>query len=151
MRTLTVLVVALALLAGGCASDNLSGKRVSRSDTRQAYRLEFGRIVAVEPVRIEGEHTTIGTTGGGLVGYSVGRSSVDGGGDRVAGAVGAVAGAVTGQKVEEKLTEADGLQITVDMDGGGTIVVIQGDDVSFAEGERVRVHRRGSEARILKM
>ena len=145
---LTVILATLAMLAGGCASDNLSGKRVSRSDTRQAYRLEYGRVVAVEPVRIEGEATSLGTTGGGLVGYSVGRS---GDGGRVAGAVGAVAGAVTGQKVEEKLTEADGLQITVDMDGGGTIVVIQADDVAFVEGERVRVHRRGSEARILKM
>ena len=148
VRILTVVLVSVACMMSGCASDNLSGERISRSDSRQAYRLEYGRIVAVEPILIEGEATSIGTTGGGLIGYSVGRSTTD---SRVGGAVGAVAGAVTGQKTEEKLTEVDGLQITVDMDGGPTIVVIQGGDVPFAEGERVRVFRRGNEARILKM
>ena len=65
--------------------------------------------------------------------------------------MGGVAGAVAGREVEKAATTVKGLEITVDMDSGGALLIVQSDDVAFVPGERVRVIRgRGDEARVLK-
>ena len=148
-RSATLALVAICLL-GACAR-GLGGGDYSRRDARQAYRVDYGEVVRVDAVTIEGEYTSLGTTGGGLVGYSLGRVIGDGSGSRVAGAVGGVAGAVAGREVEKAATTVKGLEITVDMDSGGALLIVQSDDVAFVPGERVRVIRgRGDEARVLK-
>jgi outer membrane lipoprotein SlyB len=151
IRPVTGLVLlAACLLAGGCAR-GLGGDEYSRRDARQGYSVEYGEVSRVDPVTIEGEYTSLGTTGGGLVGYSLGRIIGDGNTSRVAGAVGSVTGAVVGREVEKAATTVRGLEITVDMDRGGTLLIVQSADVAFAPGERVRVIRgRGDEARVLK-
>ena len=54
--------------------------------------------------------------------------------------------------MEKAVTAENGLEITVDMDRGGTLLIVQSADVRFVPGERVRVLRgRGDEARVLKM
>ena len=55
------------------------------------------------------------------------------------GAIGSVAGAVAGQAIERKITEEEGLEITVRLDSSDTIAVVQAQDVLFTPGERVRV------------
>ena len=148
-RSVVVALIALSLLAA-CAR-GLGGRDYSRRDARQAYRVDYGEVLRVEPVTIEGEYTSLGTAGGGLVGYSLGRVIGDGSGSRVAGAVGGVAGAVVGREAEKAATTVGGLEITVDMDHGGALLIVQSDDVAFEPGERVRVIRgRGDEARVLK-
>ena len=66
--------------------------------------------------------------------------------------MGAVAGAVAGEAVEERVTRQQGLQITVDLDEGSTVAIVQGADQAFAVGERVKVLRgqRGA-ARVTKI
>jgi outer membrane lipoprotein SlyB len=145
-----VAAVACGLAVVGCAR-GLGGDEYSRRDARQGYQVEYGEVTRVEPVTIEGEYTSLGTTGGGLVGYSLGRIVGDGNTSRVAGAVGSVAGAVVGREVEKAATTVGGLAITVDLDRGSSLLIVQSDDVAFAPGERVRVIRgRGDEARVLK-
>jgi outer membrane lipoprotein SlyB len=140
-------VVLIALPLCGCGN-GLGGRSYSRSDARQAYKVSYGEVFDVHPVAIEGEYTQLGTLGGGLVGYSVGRS---GSGGRVTGAIGGVAGAVVGRETEKAATSLDGLEITIDMDRGDTLVIVQANDVSFSPGEKVRVLRgRGNEARVVK-
>ncbi len=147
---LALCAVLAAVLSAGCARD-LGGRDYSRRDARQAYQVDYGEVVRVDRVTIEGEYTSLGTTGGGLVGYSLGRVIGDGSGSRVAGAVGGVAGAVVGREAEKSATTVAGLEITVDMDGGGTLLIVQSADVAFEPGERVRVRRgRGEEARVVK-
>ena len=145
-----LLAIALALLAG-CAG-GLGGGDYSRSDARRAWRVQYAEVLRVEPVRIEGEHSALGTAGGAAVGYSLGRVVGDGSGSRVAGAAGAVAGAVAGREAEEALTAEDGLEITLRLERGGMLVVVQSADVAFSPGERVRVLRgRGDAARVLRL
>jgi outer membrane lipoprotein SlyB len=111
-----------------------------------------GRVSEIKPVQIEGNRSVLGTAGGGYVGYELGRVMGDGRGRDLAGAVGAVAGAAAGQAVEERATRQDALQITIDLDRGETIAVVQAADVSFAPGERVKVLRRGDgAARVAKL
>ena len=92
-----------------------------------------------------------GTAGGGYVGYEVGRSIGHGSEGAIAGAVGSVAGAVAGRAVETAATRQSGLQITVHLDGGETVAIVQSADVGFTTGERVKVLRRGNgQARVTK-
>ncbi|MGQ0835849.1 MAG: glycine zipper domain-containing protein [Gammaproteobacteria bacterium] len=137
--------VAIILFLSGCASST-SGNVYSRQDVRKAWTVDYGRVTEVAPVTIEGQKTPIGRVGGGLIGYQVGRTVGHGSGSRIAGAVGAVAGAVAGQATEERLTRTNGLQITIDLEKGRTIAVVQAADAQFAVGERVKVLRRGDGA-----
>jgi outer membrane lipoprotein SlyB len=111
-----------------------------RQDTRTAYNVEYGEVVATRIVEIEGETSFVGLWGGAAVGRAAGGALSDNGDTRgVAQAVGGVAGAVAGEAIEKKITAEDGLEITVRLDNSNTIAVVQEQDVIFASGDRVRV------------
>lgn len=149
-RTLFAAVLATCIVAG-CAS-SASSKVYPRHQALKTWTVEYGKVAGVDDVTIEGDRSHLGRIGGGYVGYEVGRAAVDGSGRGVAGAVGAVAGAVAGDAIEERVTRQQGLQITVELDKGSTIAVVQAADQQFAVGERVKVLRgqRGA-ARVSKM
>lgn len=144
-RTAALAAGLAAILAAGCSLPP-SGSTYSRSEVRQVWNVAYGRVVAIGEATIEGRRTPLGRVGGGLIGYEVGRTVGSGTGSRVAGAVGAVAGAVAGEAVEEQATRQRGLEITVELDGGRTVMVVQAADQAFAVGERVRVYTRGDGA-----
>ncbi|MGH8135584.1 MAG: hypothetical protein ACRER4_04480 [Steroidobacteraceae bacterium] len=150
-NALILLLLAALLGTTGCAPP-ASGRYYTRQEARTAWDVHYGKVAAVDEVVIEGERTQLGRVGGGLIGYEVGRTVGEGSGQDVAGAVGAVAGAVAGQAIEERATREDGWQITVELDGGRTIAVVQAQDQEFVPGERVRVYmRRGGAARVAKL
>jgi outer membrane lipoprotein SlyB len=62
--------------------------------------------------------------------------------------VGAVAGGVAGQAAEQAATGTTGLEITVRLDSGQLIAVVQEAEESFRPGERVRVLRGGRSTRV---
>jgi outer membrane lipoprotein SlyB len=147
---LAVLVVALAV--SGCSLPS-RGDVYSRQEARQAWDVHYGEVADVDAVTIEGQRTQLGRVGGGYVGYEVGRS-IGGYGTsgRIGGAVGAVAGAVAGEAVEEGMTRQEGLQITVRLDDGRDVAVVQAADQPFSVGERVKVFsRRDGAARVAKL
>lgn len=146
-----VFLVTAGLATVGCAPP-ASGRVYSRQEARTAWDVRYGKVAAIEEAVIEGRRTPLGRIGGGLIGYQVGRTVGDGSGRRIAGAVGAVAGAVAGQAIEEHATREDAWQITVDLDGGRTIAVVQAQDQSFQVGEQVRIYmRRDGAARVAKL
>ena len=152
MRRKSRIVTVAGLLLGIAACATPSSPNVySRSDAMQAWNVAGGEVVDVQAVQIDGTHSVIGTAGGGYVGYEVGRSLGHGSGAAVAGAVGTVAGAVAGRAVETAATRQSGLQITVRLDGGETVAIVQSADIGFSAGERVKVLRRGNgQARVTK-
>jgi outer membrane lipoprotein SlyB len=144
-------VLAALCMLSACTTPS-SGRIYSRDEARTAWTVVEGRVSDIRPVQIEGNRSVLGTAGGGYVGYELGRTAGSGRGRDLAGAVGAVAGAAAGQVVEERVTRQDGLQITVDLDRGETIAVVQAADVEFSPGERVKVLRRGDgAARVAKL
>lgn len=153
MPGLKSIVIALlaTLSVAGCSLPS-RGDVYSRHETRQAWDVRHGEVTDIDEVTIEGQRTALGRVGGGLVGYEVGRSIAGRGtSGRIAGALGGVAGAVAGQAVEEGLTRQDGLQITVQLDDGRSIAVVQAADQAFAVGEKVKVYsRRDGAARVAK-
>jgi outer membrane lipoprotein SlyB len=120
----------------------LSSDSYSRSDARTAYEVEFAKVVSVRKVKLEGTQTGAGTIAGGVIGAS--------GTDNVRGqVVGGVLGAILGSTIEESSTSKDGLEITVKMQTGKLLAVVQQDTgETFRAGDRVRVLRSGSEVRV---
>jgi outer membrane lipoprotein SlyB len=151
MTRFILIALSSALVAGGCVSST-SGNVYPRNQTRQAWTVEEGKVSDIKEVKIEGQRTYLGHVGGGYIGYEVGRYVGNGRGRDVAGAVGSVAGAVAGGATEEALTREQGLQITVALDKGSSVAVVQAADQQFAVGERVKILRRGDgAARVTKI
>jgi len=132
-------LTAVALLAG-CASDQ-SGDVYSRDEARQVQTVRTGTITALRPVTIEGTKSPIGAGAGAVVG-GIGGSAIGGGrGSFVTAIIGAVAGGLLGAATEEGFTKANGVEITVKEDDGGTRAYVQAVSKGemFRVGERVRI------------
>lgn len=140
MKTIKIglIILVISLLAGGCASSR-SGQVYSRDHARKSHTVQIGIVETVKRVRIEGTRTGIGAAAGGATGGVLGRSVGKGTGKDVATVLGAVAGGMAGASAEEKITQKDGLEITVKLDYGEVIAIVQEADEDFAVGDRVRV------------
>ena len=138
----------MAIVSAGCASGLGSGD-YERREARRVYEVKMGVVESVRNVRLEGTESGVGAVAGGAVGGIAG-SSVGGGKGQAIGAVlGAVAGGVAGAAAEEALTRKPGLEITVRLDSGHTIAVVQEDTGErFAIGDRVRILESGGQARV---
>ncbi len=138
----TILVVALLLvLTAGCAS-SMSGNAYSRDQARKVQTVDEGTVMYVRSVQIEGTKSGLGTIAGGVLGAVVGSTIGGGSGRAVATVAGGVVGGVAGSAVEEGATKQDGLEITVELDYGEVIAIVQAADQPFFVGDRVRVLRR---------
>lgn len=149
MRITRLLAVSLlsALLAA-CASSN-SGSVYSRDEARKVQTVKTGVIESVRQVKLEGTKSPVGTIAGGAVGGIAGSSI---GGDGASGAIGAVIGAVigglAGSATEEGVTRKDGVELTIKLDGGGLIAIVQEADEVFTAGEQVRILESGGVSRV---
>lgn len=132
------LFLALVLAAGGCASSR-SGQVYSRDQALRAQQVRMGTVEAINHVQIEGTKSGTGTLSGAALGGVMGASIGRGYGSAIAAVAGAIAGGLAGSAAEEALTKRPGLEITVKLDGGKTIAVVQEADESFKVGDRVRV------------
>ena len=136
---LVVASIALAALAGGCAYNGAGSADYRGYQVRGEQSVRFGVVESVRDVHITPRDTGVGTTAGALLGGIAG-SNVGHGGGQVAGAVaGAVLGGVIGQNGEKDANQRPGLEITVLLDSGKYIAVVQEPDEPFRSGDRVRV------------
>lgn len=139
MKSFRIMVLfSVAAILAGCASSN-SGDVYSRNQVRRTQTVQMGAVQAIRNVRIEGTKSGVGVVGGGVAGGVLGSTVGKGKGSTLAAVGGAALGAVGGAVAEEKLTKKNGLEITVKLDSGATIAVVQDADVMFSVGERVRV------------
>lgn len=128
----------LVALLSGCASSR-SGEVYSRDQARQAQTVQLGIVEFVKNVQIEGTQSGVGTVAGGVAGGVAGSTIGHGAGSTLASVGGAIVGAVAGNVGEEAVTRRDGLEITVRLNNGNVIAVVQEADVLFVAGDRVRV------------
>ena len=155
MRTVpsrfVIFAAALAVASGtlaGCASST-AGNVYSRSDTRQAQVVKFGTVEAIQPVKIEGTRSYIGAATGAVLGGLAGSTVGGGTGQKAAVVAGAVGGGLAGNAAENALTRADGLEITVRLENGNVMAIVQEQsEQQFQLGQRVRVVQHDGNYRV---
>ena len=147
---LTAISISLLTLGlTGCVS-GLQGSTYSRSEARQVQEVEFGTVLSTNPVVIEGKQSGAGQLPGAIIGGVAGSSVGEGKGQQIFTILGAVGGAVVGSMIEEQATRTQGLELTIKMDSGKTLSIVQEvDNVNvFREGQRGRVLTQGALARV---
>lgn len=148
MKTTQLLAIGLiSLLLGACASSN-SGGVYSRDDARRVQTVKTGIVESVRQVKLEGTKTPIGTVAGAAIGGIAGSSVGQGKGSAIAAVIGAVVGGLAGSAAEEGLTRKDALEITVKIDGGAMVAIVQEADEQFKAGDKVRLIENGETTRV---
>src|SRR4051812_45022202 len=133
-----VVLVAAAVLAGACAypagTQDYHGYQVMGEQS-----VRFGVVQSARPVRLHAGESGVGTMGGAALGGLAG-STVGGGTGQVAGAIGgAILGGIIGSNVERGANERQGVEVTVLLDSGQYVSIVQEADEAFGAGDRVRV------------
>lgn len=149
-RIAVLAVAALAVTLAGCAS-GLGGGTYERGEARRAMTVQYGSVEAVRMVQLEGTKSPVGTVAGAAVGGIAGSGIGGGRGQAVATVLGAVVGGMAGSAIEEGVTRERGVEVTVRLDSGHLLAVVQGDEgEGFRPGERVRVLRDGGTTRVTR-
>ena len=139
-------VLAAAMLAG-CA-EGLGGGSYTRDEVRREQNVRMGMVESVRQVQIEGSRTIVGPAAGAVVGGIAGSTLGGGRGSDIAAVLGAVAGGVAGQSIEQGATRRTGVEITVKLDSGALVAIVQEADEAFKAGDRVRILSDGRTSRV---
>ena len=142
-----ICIAVLSLLVAACASSN-SGSVYKRDDARKVHTVKTGIVESVRTVRLEGTKSPVGTVAGGAIGGIAGGSIGHGRGSALGAVVGAVAGGLAGAAAEEGITRKDALEITVKLDGGGLVAIVQEADEEFNPGDTVRIIESSDTSRV---
>lgn len=154
MNTRSVMTMLLiSTLAAGCAEMGVFGGGPTYGETGGAVVAEAerrGRVSAIETIKVHEDYklgigTAIGAVAGGLLGRELGGSEHRTTGTVVGAAVGAAAGTVA----ESKLRQKDAQRVTVEMETGGQVVIVQPVDNRLTRGMSVLVQGSGESARVV--
>ena len=151
MRILNLCIAMLAAVTVvGCAS-GLGGGDYERAEARRVISVRMGIVESVRPVKLEGTKSPVGTLGGAAVGGIAGSTIGQGKGAAIGAVLGAVAGGLAGSAAEEGITRKHGIEVTVKMDNGEMLAVVQEDGgEKFMPGERVRLLQDGRTTRVTR-
>jgi outer membrane lipoprotein SlyB len=127
-------IAAAVVLLAGCALGLPGG-----DSARDEPEVRLGVVESVRQVPLPGSGGIIGTIGGATVGGVAGGAVGSGRGSSAGSVFGTVVGSVAGRALESAATAKEGLEISVRLDSGRLIAIVQPDDVSFKLGEHVRV------------
>lgn len=148
-RSLSPLLLGLlaALSLAGCATSD-SGNVFSHSESRREMTVRLGVVESVRNVNLEGSDSGAGTLAGAAIGGLAGSNVGGGKGSSIGAILGAVAGGVAGHAIEGGVTKKQGLEITVKLDNGSMVAIVQENDEAFRAGERVRLLSTGNKTRV---
>lgn len=146
-KTKIFLLLGVAVAIGGCASSK-SGDTYSRDEARRVQNVQVGTVEGSRPIKIEGTKSGIGTGAGAIVGGIAGSSAGQGKGSSVGSVIGAVAGGVVGAAAEEGFTREDGVEVTIRLESGRLVSIVQAGKEQFQPGDRVRILEIGGENRV---
>ncbi len=130
----------------------MSGDVYSRNEARMGQSVQTGRVTSVRFVKIEGGNqfgAIAGAVAGGVLGSNIGQGKAS----NQAGAIGgAAAGAALGSHLQQRMGSRQGMEVTVQLDQGGSVAVVQEinpkNPSTFHVGDRVRVIDSGGAMRV---
>lgn len=139
----------MALMLTACSSSPVDYS-YSRNEPQT---IRYGTIQSIEPTTIEGKGGWLGGLAGFGLGSLIGQSVGGGRGSDVAWGIGSVAGAYGGYQAQKKLTEKSAVKLTVLLEGGSPMTVVQPVDTrfSFGVGEKVKVISQGNLSYAVKL
>lgn len=148
MRTAVSLFFFVALV-GGCAEmGSLGGTKYGESSGTTAGQSDRnGAITHLENVQVDDKYklgvgTAAGAVAGGILGSAMGDSTT-------ATVGGAVLGGLAGTYAESKYKKQDAQKVTVKMNTGGSVTILQPSDSRLRNGMLVRVDGSGENARVV--
>lgn len=142
-------ITLVAAFLGACAAGSGMNQPSPQLGEQQ---IQFGNIVQINPVTLEGDHqlglgAIMGAAAGGLLGSLVGGGS----GRDVAIVVGAIGGGVVGNKVQNNYADKQaGSHVIVRLDNGVHVAITQPFNADLYVGERVMIQGSGQNARVVK-
>ena len=129
-----VCLLALSLLLPACG-----GKRYSDGDLRESQAVRYGVVVDVTEVMVYEDPSlvgpAIGLAAGGLLGSAFGAGT----GRTLFVLGGGLLGADVGGGIDYRTRNYKGLQLTLELDNGNILMVVQGYDELFVRGDEVRI------------
>ena len=150
MKTNLLCCLPLVILVASCAQPSMTGDTYQRGQVGQAQSVEAGRVTGIRPVKIEGgtgAGTLLGAVAGGFLGSNIGSGRAS----NTAGAVGgALVGSAVGSHAEQSMGSRQGIEITVKLDRGGSLAIVQQANPreEFYVGDRVRILGSGNSAKV---
>ena len=140
-KILAVVIIASTLGLAGCAA-NPYGNAYNVNDARQMQQVYYGTVVRTQAVTLNGNGNGIGTLAGGAIGGILGSGVGGGTGSEIASIGGALLGGYLGNAAGNQATKRNGVNLTIKMDSGRTVSIVQqvNPQVMFSTGERVQVN-----------
>ena len=139
--------VAATLALGGCATYNpnvVQGYQAGRMGL-----VQDATVISVRPVTIDGQQSGLGGVAGAVIGGTVGGNRGSYNASAVGTVVGAVAGAVIGNAIERGATQANGVELVLQMRNGERRSVVQGvSEPLFQPGDAVIVTTTGGRTTV---
>jgi outer membrane lipoprotein SlyB len=149
-RGTTIAALGAAALLAGCAPAYY-GDAYPRYATMRPETVEMGVVEAARGVRIQNPDSGVGTVGGAVAGGALGNMA-GGGSGRIAATIGgAILGGIVGNAAEREANQQSGVELTVRLDSGRTVAVVQPDaGEGFRPGDRVRMVSNGYATRVTR-
>ncbi len=153
-KTLCWIALITSMVLSGCSTTQ--GPVFTAAQAQKEQQLQYGVIQELRVVTIKDDRTSgIGGFGGAALGGILGSEASSGRvSSSITGVVGAIAGAVAGQQIEKSVAGTKpGLQITVKIQTGESLVIVQAKDenANFRVGDRVRVLRGSGSTQVLPL
>ena len=140
-------LVSVFTLAG--CSTPLTANNYSRSDVRIVQEVDYGTILNVRPVSIDGTNSGQGSATGALIGGIGGSNFGTGNMNVLSTAGGALIGSVAGVGLEEHVTRARGVELVIELKSGRRVALVQEDSKpAFFVGQKVRIMGIAGSARV---
>lgn len=140
-KILALVVVISSLGLAGCAA-NPYGDAYNVNDARQMQQVYYGTVTRTQAVTLNGNGNGIGSLAGGAIGGILGSDVGGGTGSEIASIGGALLGGYLGNQAGNQVTKRNGVNLTIKMDSGRTVSIVQqvNPNVMFHSGERVQVN-----------
>jgi outer membrane lipoprotein SlyB len=145
---ITSALVLSALLLQGCAYRSHAENVYADTETQRAHSITLATVTAVRLVTIERAPTGTGGAAGADVGMALGSFASKGQGSFVGSVLASVAGDLAGQAIESRVARLPGLEISMRLDNGQQISLVQAADEPFKKGDRVRVLSAEGKSRV---
>ena len=149
-RKTILAAAALSAFVSGCAAPGLGGGSYSREQARREQTVRMGYVESVRDVKLEGTRSGVGPGAGAVAGGIAGSTIGHGRGSALGAVAGAVVGGIAGQAAEQGITSKRGVEVTVKLDSGQMLAIMQEADETFRPGDRVRILSDGATSRVTR-